>query len=303
MADAARESRLADGVEEADTHENMKQAYANLKNCDPNKDIVIIEVNGEVVGYKRVTWWEELDGTRIYGHFGFLKPEWRGKGIGHALFKHSEARLREIAAGHPEGKPHFLDTGTPITNQGLLDILRAEGYEPVRSFYEMVRPDLENLPDVSMPDGLEIRPVRPEHYRTIWEAEAEAFRDHWGESPVEEEDYKRWLEQPLFQPEIWTVAWDGEQVAGIIRNYINEFENNYFNRKRGYTENISVRRPWRRRGLARALIARSFQIHKELGMTEAALGVDADNPSGARQLYENMGFKTKQTFMSFRKPM
>src|SRR3954454_3323510 len=264
MADAARESRLADGVEEADTHENMKQAYANLKNCDPNKDIVIIEVNGEVVGYKRVTWWEELDGTRIYGHFGFLKPEWRGKGIGHALFKHSEARLREIAAGHPEGKPRFLDTGTPITNQGLLDILRAEGYEPVRSFYEMVRPDLENLPDVSMPDGLEIRPVRPEHYRAIWESEAEASSDHWGRSPVEEEDYKRWLEQPLFQPEIWTVAWEGDQVAGIIRNYINEFENNYFNRKRGYTENISVRRPRRRRGLARALIARSFQIHKEL---------------------------------------
>src|SRR6478735_10237829 len=74
MANVARASRLADGVEEVDTDENMKQDYTNLKNCDPDKDIVIVEVNGEVVGYKRVTWWEELDGTRIYGHFGFLKP-------------------------------------------------------------------------------------------------------------------------------------------------------------------------------------------------------------------------------------
>jgi len=64
-----------------------------------------------------------------------------------------------------------------------------------------------------------------------------------------------------------------------------------------------VRRPWRRRGLARALIARSFGVIKELGMTEAALGVDAENISGALQLYKSMGFQVVKRYTTYRKPM
>ena len=37
----------------------------------------------------------------------------------------------------------------------------------------------------------------------------------------------------------------------MVRNFINHKENQEANRKRGYTENISVRRPWRRQGIAR----------------------------------------------------
>ena len=58
-----------------------------------------------------------------------------------------------------------------------------------------------------------------------------------------------------------------------------------------------------RRGLARALIARSFQAIKEQGMTEAALGVDTQNPSGARQIYESMGFRPVKSHTLYRKPL
>jgi mycothiol synthase len=64
-----------------------------------------------------------------------------------------------------------------------------------------------------------------------------------------------------------------------------------------------VRRPWRRRGLARALIARSLQVLKDQGMTEACLGVDAQNPNGARHLYESMGFCSVKEFVTYRKLM
>ncbi|HUP27415.1 MAG TPA: GNAT family N-acetyltransferase, partial [Chloroflexia bacterium] len=102
---------------------------------------------------------------------------------------------------------------------------------------------------------------------------------------------------------LWKVAWEGDQVAGMVRNFIDEAANKRFNRKRGWTENISVRRQWRKTGVAKALIAASFRMHKELGMTEAALGVDSENPNGARQLYESMGFKTVKTFTAYRKAM
>ena len=64
-----------------------------------------------------------------------------------------------------------------------------------------------------------------------------------------------------------------------------------------------MRRPWRRRGLARALIARSFRVVKEQGMTEAALGVDALNPNGALQLYRSMGFEVVKRHTTYRKPL
>ncbi|MBN1247017.1 MAG: GNAT family N-acetyltransferase, partial [Anaerolineae bacterium] len=62
-------------------------------------------------------------------------------------------------------------------------------------------------------------------------------------------------------------------------------------------------RPWRRQGLARALIARSLAIHKAQGMTETALGVDALNPNGALQLYRSMGYVQTKKYTVYRKPL
>jgi ribosomal protein S18 acetylase RimI-like enzyme len=55
--------------------------------------------------------------------------------------------------------------------------------------------------------------------------------------------------------------------------------------------------------VAKALIARSFQVLKEQGMTEAALGVDAENPNGALQLYKSMGFQVVKQQTTYRKPL
>jgi mycothiol synthase len=302
MVAVVNASRAADDDESVATVETQRQAYANLKNCDLEKDMVMVEHNGNLIGYKRVTWWlDKESGAYIYEHFGFLLPEWRGKGIGRALFRHSESHLREIATAHPKDAPRFFDTGVNNKATAYKALVESEGYTPVRYWYEMLRPDLENIPDKPLPDGLEVRPVTPDQYRAIFDAEVEAFRDHWGfEEPVEG-DFERWQAEPFFQPELWQVAWDGDEIAGMIRNFVNPAENEQWNHKRGYVENISTRRPWRKRGLASALIARSFQMHKENGMTEAALGVDAENPSGALHLYESMGFKIAKGGASYRK--
>lgn len=167
----------------------------------------------------------------------------------------------------------------------------------------MVRPDLENIPEAPMPPGLEVRPVLPEHYKIIWDASNEAFRDHWGYIPEPEEERLKMMEDPSFDPGLWRVAWDGDQVAGMVLNFINAAENEEYGRRRGYTENIAVRRPWRKRGLARSLIVQSFHALKERGMTEAALGVDSENLSGALRLYESVGFQMARRSAAYRKAM
>ncbi len=182
-------------------------------------------------------------------------------------------------------------------------LLLSEGYAAVRHGFDMVRPDLENIQDCQVPYGLDVRPVRPEHYRLIHAASMEAFQDSWGFSLQDAEPLEAWLDKPNFDPSLWRVAWDGDQVAGMVLSFIDSDENLEYNRKRGYTENICVRRPCRRRGLARALIALSLHALQERGMTEAALGVDSQNATGALDLYESMGYCTVKRTSFYRKPL
>lgn len=299
-------SAEADKIERVDTVEDVANAYSHLTNCDPYQDMIFAEINNEVIAYSRGFWFQEEDGPRIYGSVGFLAPAWRRKGIGSAMLRWIENRLRVIADSHAMMETGFLQNFADGEDVGIASMLEQNGYKPIRYGVQMVRPDFENLPDFPMPDGLEVRPVLPEHYRAIWEADVEAFRDHWGYSPPTEEDYKGWLEnKTIFQPDLWQIAWDKntDQIAGQVRTFINAAENEKYNRKRGYTEFISVRRPWRKQGLARALIVRSLRLQKERGMTESALGADSENISGATRVYEDCGFRVTKRSAIYRKPI
>ena len=99
------------------------------------------------------------------------------------------------------------------------------------------------------------------------------------------------LPAPQFKPSLWQVAWDGGEIAGGVFNRVDEEANKQLNIQRGWAEPIITRRPWRRRGLARALLMRSLRTFREMGMTEAALVVDTQNPNGALGLYESCGFR------------
>ena len=304
MAKVIEASAGADKIERADTVEDIASSYAHLTNCDPYQDMIFLEVHGEVIGYARGWWTDEPNGPLTYGLVGFLAPMWRRKGIGQAMLQWVEERLREIAKSHAPERKKCFQIFSAEAQVGLSVMLEKNGYQPVRYFYEMVRPSLDNIPDFPVPQGLEVRAVLPEHYRAIWEADMEAFQDHWGFTTPTEDDYQSWLaNKTTFQPHLWKIAWDiaTDQVAGQVKAFINVVENKKFQRQRGYTEFISVRRPWRKHGLARALIIQSLLTQKEEGMTESALGVDTENLSGATHVYEDCGFQVVKRNAVYRK--
>ena len=80
---------------------------------------------------------------------------------------------------------------------------------------------------------------------------------------------------------LWVVAWEGDEIAGVVQTWIWPDENERLGVKRGWLERISVRRPWRRRGLGRAMTAEALRRLRDAGMDEAMLGVDSENPTGA----------------------
>ena len=285
------------------TLEEMQNTYSHLTNCDPYEDMLFAEIAGETIAYCRVFWEKLVEGNRVYWLFGTLLPKWRRKGIGRAMLRWCESRIREIAAGHPKEGERYFQTFAADTMVGKDPLYRSEGYQPIRYEVDMTRSLKGDLPVVAMPPGLEVRPVTEHHIRPIWEANVEAFRDHWGFSEPTEESYLEWREHPTFNPELWKVAWDGDEVAGMVLNFIDEVENQEYDRKRGYTENIAVRRPWRRRGLARSLIAQSFEFLRDRGMEEAALGADTENLTGAFKLYESLGFEAVKRWTTYRKSL
>lgn len=296
----------ADKIERVDTVEDIANNYSRLVNCDPYQDMIFAEINNEVIGYARGFWRQQENGPRAYDLVGFLAPAWRRRGIGQAMLRWVEDRMRTVAEAFSTEETGVFEAFADAENAGLMAMLENNNYKPVRYFVQMVRENLENIPDFPMPEGLEVRPVLPEHYRAIWEADIEAFRDHWGYSKPAEEDYQSWLgNKTIFQPDLWQVAWDIEtdQIAGQVRTFIHAAENDKYNRKRGYTEFISVRRPWRKRGLARALIVRSLHLQRERGMAESALGADSENLTGATRVYEDCGFRTTRRNALYQKPM
>lgn len=304
MRDIFLACSIVDDFEYSDTVEDISKSYQHLANCDATKDILFVEMDGKAIGYSRVSFIERTDVSGyIYNYFVNLVPEWRGKDIRLAMLRWCESRLREISNQHPEDAKKELFQWAMEKEVGWRGILESEGYKIIRYGFRMVRPDLENIPDCPLPEGLEIRPVKPEHYRKIWDADQLAADDGWLKVKAEEEWYQNWLNHRLYQPDIWQVAWDGDKVAGAVQNYIDHEENTKYNRKRGWTENIHVAREWRGKGLAQALIARSFRILKDNGMEEAALGVDAENPTGALHLYKKMGFEEYKKFYTYCKSL
>ena len=296
-------AEAADGGDQPASLEDFVHTYRHLDNCDPVTDVIIAEINGEMVAYGRVQWWEEYGGARRYQPFCFVLPEARGRGIGAAMLAHNEARLREIAAGHPAEGERTLEVFRSDQERGAAALYVAAGYGPVLHGADMVRPDLEAIPEAPLPEGLVVRTPREDEMRKVWEAEQEAFRDHLGAAPPGESGYDGFLSFPYNDPSLWRIAWDGDEVAGQVRSYINGPENEAMGRRRGYTESISVRRPYRRRGLARALIVQSLHAVKERGMEEAALGVLTENLHGAFRLYESCGFRVVHSWTTLRKPL
>jgi mycothiol synthase len=300
----------ADGLDERESPEEWETWFAHPSGFDPRVDCLVGEVDGQIMCYAQARASDDNDGGRNYSCGGEVDPSHRGQGIGRALLRHNLHHQRERArleAAAPEASglaiERRLESWAFEVQARRLRLLESEGFAAVRWFFEMLRPNLDDIADMPLPDGLEIRPVVPEDHRKIWAADIEAFRDHWGASEESEEAYQRFFGPPEFRPELWRVAWDGDEVAGVVMNRVLTTFNEQTAERRGLLAGVSVRRPWRRRGLARALVAQSLRAFRDVGMSSAVLGVDADNPTGALGVYEDNGFVVHQRGMNYRRPI
>jgi mycothiol synthase len=297
-----REAHLVDGIDWIPTVEILRTEYEHGGEFDPRRDLMLAVVDGSIVGASQTDVRTRALGPNHHLE-GWVRPALRRRGLGRALLHWAEARAREVAQVDGRTGERSLSSWPDEAQAGAVALYESEGYAIVRYGFMMVRDLTEPIPELPLPDGLEVRPVDPADHRRIWDADTEAFLDHWNASERTDADFEGWFASPELDTSLWRVAWDGDEVAGSVMNCIYPAENEALGQLRGWLDHVSVRRPWRRRGLASALIAQSMRVLRDAGMTDAALGVDAENPTGALRVYENLGFRRTRTGVSYRKAM
>jgi mycothiol synthase len=282
------------GDQELPTVEAMDQSYSRLQGCEPDTDVALVERAGEVVAYAR-TFFEDLEGGRDCIVFCPVDPAHLTEALFGALLAGQEAHLapRALEAATARYRGWARHPGPGLAADGEAAWFESAGYVATEWEATLVRPHLDGIPDRPLPEGVEVRPVTPEQVRPIVEAHLEAFRGEWDFHEPTEEDVLDIVDSPWCDESLWQVAWVGDTVVGQVKPFVNAAENAERGRLRGYTEYISTHRDWRNRGIAGALLARSLQALRDRGMTEAALGVDTNNPGGAFHLYTSLGFELR----------
>jgi mycothiol synthase len=301
IAAVIRVANQADDLPFAPSGANLREDWEDQATFDPDRDAIIAEVDRRPVAHAGV---DRVQRGRsvVYEVWGNVHPAWRRRGLGRTLLAANVAHARRCAADDDDPRPAYAGSFVNEQEAGHQRIVEDAGFRTVRWFFDMRR-DLIEVDVAPLPEGLEIRPVTPDQHRAIWEADVDAFRDHWEAREPEPSDFERLFAKADLDTSLWVVAWDGGEVAGSVQPWIWRDENAALGVERGWLEHISVRRRWRRRGLATALTTEALRRLRAAGMTEAMLGVDADNPTGALRIYEAMGFEIGHRAQALRLPL
>jgi mycothiol synthase len=262
----------------------------NHDGFDPATDAwVVTEAAGRVVGYGNV----KREEPEVVESWGVVHPEHRGRGVGSALLDRIEERASELLAASPSGRfRHAINA----RDEGAASMIRDRGLRPVRHFWHMEIDVGRPLEPAPTPDGIRIGPVDPSaDLPAVHAVLDEAFADDWGYHP---EPFERWsagyASSPSFDPTLWLLARDGgKPVGALTANVFGE---------QGWVAEVGVVSSHRGRGIAAALLRRSFATFAERGLRRVLLNVDAENPTGATALYERVGMRVVKRWDLWERP-
>lgn len=295
MARVIRAANAANEESEYVSDDYLRSQVDNPSHLPPTEARLLALVEDTIVACSEIEYADTTAGVRNYSSYGHVHPAWRRRGIGTAMAAWNEDRLLALAATqrHPGGSA--LTTWIEAADRGATALAEARGYVQTRVGFHMVRPNLDDVDVAPLPTGLEVGSVGRADLPLVWAALTEAFRDHHGGHDSSDAAFQRWAGDPVFDLELMIVAFDGQEIAGGVQGWVDPEENRANGYLRGWTDPVFTRRPWRRRGLAHALLGRALVALRERGMTSAQLSVDSENPHQALTLYERHGFTTVRT--------
>jgi mycothiol synthase len=289
-AEAAEVARVINAASRAeygvdDVSEREIRRWFALPELDAERDLFVVEDGGRFAAYADVGD-ESHRGEQFW--LDFRLPSEASDAAAEALLAAAQRRIAELAAARPREGERRVITWVASTNERVAALLEGEGFRVYRHAFRMTI-DLDGpLPEHRLPDGIEVRTFAPGDERAVFEAAEEAFQDTWDHVPWVFEEWRHWsIDHEDFDPTLWWLAYDGDEIAGVSLCRPHDTEKDM-----GWVASLAVRRPWRRRGLARALLTLAFREFARRGFARVGLGVDAESLTGANRLYESAGMRT-----------
>ena len=297
-------ARVADGGQEVRTRDDLVRELTDPRAPAATNTLGLALHDGSLAGWAIV---HERFHARLARRVfldGATHPAVRGRGIGTQLLRWAVARGEETLAAQPADLPRFLEAFRDVTSTDAVGLHMAHGFAAVRHYMDMRRDLAAALPAEPAVAGIRIVPYEAAHAEAVRLAHNEAFADHWSSEPVRAEDWERdFVGEPHFRADLSFVALAGDEVAGYSANYCSEADWAVSDVRDAWIGQLGVRRAWRGRGLATALLVRSMAAFRAAGMDAASLGVDVENPTGAVGLYERLGFAVNRRFVRLRRPV
>jgi mycothiol synthase len=254
---------------------------------NPNEDdLLVVGADGVPAAYLQL-WRNIAPFTEVMSEV-FVDPRHWGRGISTSLLGIGEERALQSVDRAPPKARVVLQVGRLANNELARDLFERLGYAYARMFWVM-RMQLDAPPPTpEVPAPIEIRTFDPlNEAHAVHAALAEAFEDHWGHGFPSFEQWRHHTIDggPRFDPELWFVAHDGDEVVGVAACLGSTARDP----EAAEVDDLGVRRAWRRRGIGRALLLTAFAEFHRRGVPRAELGVDSESLTGATRLYERAG--------------
>lgn len=276
----------------ADTDEAELRSWLTSPLLDPELDVrIALAPDGRVVGYGDVSD-EGQDGTQLWVDV----REHPGVGDGsvvRTLLPLLETRARTFAARVPAGATPVLRGGAWSGEEHVLAALREADYRLVRHSFHMEADLGPDLPEPAWPEGIALRTFRPGDEEAVYATQNEGFADMWAYVPT---PYDEWLHHlrdvPDFDPDLWFLAHEEEELVAVaLCRPAKPGEPDL-----GWIRVLAVRPPWRRRGIALALLRHAFRELARRGRLRVGLGVDGESTTGALELYGRAEMRVARRF-------
>jgi mycothiol synthase len=227
--------------------------------------------------------------------WGVVRPDHRDRGLGSCLLDLVEARAGEHVPLAPDDDGVVLRSDVVGPDQPAHRLLEARGFRLVRHFWRMDVKLSDDIPGPTEIPGVRFRTfVQGRDERAIHAAHQEAFAENWGFVVLR---FEEWSQERLgasaFNPDLWFVAEDGDEVAGFLMAVDEE--------GKIWIATLGVRAKWRRRGIGEALIRHAFREFSRRGYADVGLGVDSANETGATHLYERVGMHVTRQYDAYEK--
>lgn len=286
---------LADGTERADSLARLEELFEDPWSNPQTDAFVARDASGAVAAWGR-TFLKPSPALEARLHLTLdTHPDHRSEAISAAFFECVEARARERLAAVPAGIPRHIVVPLDVRDETRRAFLDRRGYRLERVFFRMRR-DLRKPitePAALPPADLSMVSWRPELDSAFHAAFNETFADHWSFQPVSADEWRQALSgSSTFRADLTRGLFHGEELVGFSMNFVDPEENERVGRRQAWIGQIGVRRAWRKRGLATALLCDSMRAFRAAGLEWAVLMVDAESLTGAVGVYERVGFRT-----------